>query len=250
MKSFCAAPGLADVGEGVEGAARQGRAKPRDFGQPPKQHIATLSESAHHFGNCTLRAFEGRATGLLRHVVHTGVVVHAEPHCEVDEALRPDGVAEPPAGHGVSLGPAVEQDQAVANPRIGEQALGGRLGVVDGPIDLVREQRDLGPVVEAANQGVEFNLGGAPAGGVPGAVQDDEPGRRGDSSQDVFGSQTEGRGFAKGVGDGRGTAHADDRAVDRKAGIGVEDLGARLSEAERPEEQPDLRAGQDHHVIR
>ena len=52
-----------------------------------------------------------------------------------------------------------------------------------------------------------------------------------------------------GTGTGLRAGELDHRAVDRKAGIGIEDLGARLAEHQDRHEHGRLAAGHDHHLV-
>ena len=74
------------------------------------------------------------------------------------ERLRPHREAEPPAGHGVGLGPAVEQDQPVADLGIGEQRLVREPVIGHLAVDLVRHDRDVGEAREAGDELVDLVL--------------------------------------------------------------------------------------------
>ena len=91
-----------------------------------------------------LRPFERGDAGVLRRRVDAGVAVDREPHDVLDQRLRPHREAEPPAGHGVGLGPAVEQDQPVADLGIAQEALVLAPAVEHLAVDLVRHDGDVG----------------------------------------------------------------------------------------------------------
>ncbi len=52
-----------------------------------------------------------------------------------------------------------------------------------------------------------------------------------------------------GIGNGPGAGEFDHRAVDRKAGVGIEDIGTRFAEHQDRGEHGDLAAGDDQHVV-
>ena len=80
--------------------------------------IAALEGGAHGLDR-VLRAFQRRNPGELGAGVDAGMAVDRQTLGDIDPGLRPHAVAEPPAGHGIGLGPAVEQDQAIADFLVG-----------------------------------------------------------------------------------------------------------------------------------
>jgi hypothetical protein len=94
---------------------------------------------------------------------------------KVVELARPHRIAQPPAGHGIGLGPAIEQDQPVADRGIRQQA-DMRLAVIDHlVVDLVRHDGDIGPLLQPGNELVDFGFGRDAAGGIGRRVDDDQP---------------------------------------------------------------------------
>ena len=93
----------------------------------------------------------------------------------IHPGLRPDAVAEAPAGHGVGLGPAVEQDEAIADRFIAKQAAMGLVVEDKTAIDLVRQHGRLGEVLETGNEAVELIVVDDAARWIARAVDDDQP---------------------------------------------------------------------------
>ena len=84
--------------------------------------------------------------------------------------------AEPPAGHGVGLGPAVEQDQPVADLGIAQEALVLAAAVEHLAVDLVRQDGDVRVPLEAGDEALDLLLRHGAAAGIVRAVEDDEAG--------------------------------------------------------------------------
>jgi hypothetical protein len=99
--------------------------------------------------------------------------------------------------------------------------------------------------LEAGDQAVDLRLRRHAAGRVGRAVQDDQARCRGDARQHGLGGETESLRLGQRDGHRLGAAVVDQRAVDGKARIGVEDLRARFAEHEHGEEHGDLAAGHD-----
>ena len=173
-----------------------------------------------------------------------------KPLGRIDPGFGPDAVAEAPAGHGVGLGPAVEQDGAVAQMLVGEQA-GMGFAVEQQPgINLVAQDGDMGEALQPGGERIDLGLGRHAAGRVGRAVEDDQTGPAGNLFQHLAGAEGEIPLLFQRDRHRRGAGEADHRFVDREAGVGIEDLGARLAEHHEREEHGRLAARHDEHARR
>ena len=182
--------------------------------------------------------------------VDARMAVDGEPGRVLREALRPHRVAEPPSGHGERLAPAVEEDHAVRDLGVGEEARVLAAVVDDAAVDLVAQHHDLGMLREARRELVDLALRDRPAGRVGGRVEDDEAGRGGDVGEHRVGVEGEVLALEERDRDRFRAAVLDDRLVDGKAGVGVHDFRAGLPEHEDREEHRDLAARHDHNPRR
>ena len=114
-------------------------------------------------------------------------------------------------------------------------------------IDLVAQDRDMGETLQTGGERVDLGLRRHAAGRVGRAVQDDEPCPLRDPVEHAVGAEGEVPFLGQFDRHRRRARKADDRFVDRKAGIGIEDLGARLAEHHQREEHGRLAARHDEH---
>jgi hypothetical protein len=102
---------------------------------------------------------------------------------------------------------------------------------------------------EARDQGVQLLLRHHAAGRVRRAVDDDQAGALRDLGQHLLGREREAAVLVQRDRHRLGARELDHRAVDRKAGIRVHDLGARLAEHRDREVHGDLAARHDHDAV-
>ena len=159
--------------------------------RPATTILRRRSNSATIFAVFVLRAGERGKPGILRRRIDAGIKVHRELARIVVKLARPHRIAEPPAGHGVGFRPAVEQDQPVADRRIGQQAH-VRLAVIDHVIvDLVRHHGDVGISLQSGDELVDFRLRRHAAGRIGRRIEDEEPRLRRDQLKRFLGGEGE-----------------------------------------------------------
>ncbi len=175
-----------DVGECVERALRGRATDARQAVQALDHDFAPAVELRDHPRHLVLRTLQRGKPGILRRRVDAGMQVDRELARIVVELAGPNRVAQPPAGHGIGLRPAIEQDQPVADRRIGEQAHVG-LAVIDHVVvDLVRHHRHIGKAVETGDELVDLALWRDAAGRIGRRVHDQQPGLRRDQLQSLL----------------------------------------------------------------
>src|SRR6516164_500064 len=142
------------VGESVKRAARLRAAKAGQAIEGRHDHFPALGKRFYHSVDRLTRTFERGNPGKLGRSVDAGVAVDRQPLRSTEQRLRPDPIAQPPAGHRIGLAPPVEQDHAVADRRVAEQAR--MLGAVieDLAVDLVAEDGDLRVALEPGDEPV------------------------------------------------------------------------------------------------
>ena len=161
--------GAGDVGEGVEGAGGPAQRNPGNSSRrsqitsrrasKARRMVSTLSCGP---SSAAMQACWGRRVGA-------GIGVDDELVDMGRERGGPDAVARAPAGHGIGLGPAVEQDRAVPKGVVGEQTLVAPTVEQQAGIDLVGEHRDAREALQPPGQGVELAVVDHAAGRVGGA---------------------------------------------------------------------------------
>jgi len=114
-------------------------------------------------------------------------------------------------------------------------------------IDFVAQDRDMGELRQTGGERVDLGLRRHAAGRVGRAVQDDEAGPLRDAVEHLAGAEGEVARLGQLDRHRRRARETDDRFVDRKAGIGVEDLGARLAEHHQGEKHGRFAARHDEH---
>ena len=105
----------------------------------------------------------------------------------------------------------------------------------------------MGEALQPGGERIDLGLRSHAAGRVGRAVQDHQPGPVGDPVQHLAGAEGEVPLFGQFDRHRRGAGKADDRFVDREAGVGVENLGAGLAEHHQGEEHGRLAARHDQH---
>ena len=168
----------------------------------------------------------------------------------VDERARPHREAEPPAGHGVGLGPAVEDDEPVADLGVAQEALVLAIAVEHLAVDLVRQHGDVGVPLQAGDEALHLLGRHGAAAGIVRAVEDDQAGLGRDLGQHLVGGEGELVLLQQRDRHRLGPGVLDHRAIDGEAGIGIQDLGAGLAEHQDGEEHGGLAARHDDDVVR
>src|SRR5437763_397959 len=108
------APGALHIGKGIEGAARHPARNALQRVEPIDDDLAPRLEALAEALDLVHRPGDGGKPRHLGGDIDAGMIDGDElPHM-VDEPFRPDAEAQPPAGHGKGLGPAVEDYGAVA----------------------------------------------------------------------------------------------------------------------------------------
>lgn len=116
-----AAPELRDVRKYVEGATGK-RASDADLRKPRHQEVPPGPKLRHHGVDALLGALEGRHPRPLDEGGGVGDGVGEDPVHPLHHLLGPCQIAEPPAGHGVALGEAVDGDGPLLHPGEGADA--------------------------------------------------------------------------------------------------------------------------------
>src|SRR5262249_57779080 len=108
-------------------------------------------ERGNHAMHRLARPLQRRDPGELCRSVYAGVAVDREPLGRAEQRLWPYPIAQPPAGHRIGLAPPVQQDHAVADRGVAEQA--GMLSAVieDLAVNLVAEHGDLRVTFESGD---------------------------------------------------------------------------------------------------
>ena len=117
-------------------------------------------------------------------------------------------------------------------------------------VDFVRHHRDIGMALQSDDELVDFRFRRHAAGGIGRRVENEEPRLRRDEIERFLGGEGEIVFLADRHRDRPRAGELDHRAIDRKARIGIEDVGARLAEHQDRHEHGRLAAGKDHHRVR
>ena len=241
--------GAGDVGEGIEGAARHAAAHALDVVQALHHDVAALLEALAEALDLVHRPGDRGKPRHLRGDTGAGMVDRDELLHIFDQVLRPDAETQPPAGHREGLGPAVEDDGAVAQFREAEEAHEVDAVIDLVAVDLVRQDRDIGMLRQPMRQLGDLLARDDAARRVGGRVDDDEARGRRDQREHFLGIEAEVLLLADGVGHGLGAAGARRIAIGREARIGIEDFGTRPAEHLAGEIEGHLAARHDHHLI-
>ena len=105
-------------------------------------------------------------------------------------------------------------------------------------------------VEKALHQALDLRSGHCASGGIGGRVEDDEARSRGEEGEHRLRVEREVPLLEQGNRHRPGAAPVDDRLVDGKAGVGIENLRSRLAEHGDSEEHRDLAAGDDDDAAR
>ncbi len=132
----------AQVGEGVEGAARPGR-REAQLGERPEQPAPAAIELRAHggdLGGLAQRRGERGQVGALGDRVGGAGHLGLQRDDRLDRRARPGREADAVAGHGEDLARAIQHDRALARGLAGADGAGvGRALVHQAPVDLVGE---------------------------------------------------------------------------------------------------------------
>jgi len=165
----------------------------------------------------------------------------------LDQRLWVISPAEPPAGHRIGLGEAVDDDGALGHPRERSDRR-RRLTVSNPPIDLVGHHPKIVPLGEDG-QPLQIRHGYRGAGWIGRGIEDDEPGLARDRGLDLV--EIEGAPAGQ-VGADRhrhAAAEAHHRGVDRKARVGEDHLVARRDGGQDAVEDVRLGARRDQDLL-
>ena len=119
--------------------------------------------------------------------------------------------------------------------------------VEDVGVDFVAQHDDVGPVGQPGGEAIQLLRRCRAAGRVGGAVEDDQAGALVDLAEHLLGVEGEAVLLAQRDRHGRRARVADQRFVDREAGIGVEDFRAGFAHEQDGAEHDGLGAGRDQH---
>ena len=220
--------GGTDAGEGVEGAAGE-VAGEAHLVEGVDDEIAADAILVAHVGGVGFAVLDGFEGGLLADDAGAEHRVLVDAHHGLDEFGRTAGVADAEAGHGVSLGKAVQEDGAFGHA--GQRGDADMLALEgEFRIDLVGEDDE---VVAADDVGdiQEFVAGHGAAGGIGGEVEHERLAARGDGAFEGRGGDGELVFGGAGNGDGDAVGQGDAGAVADVAGFVVDDFVAGIDDS-------------------
>ena len=188
-------------------------------------------EGLGHDSDAGLVALQRRPGGRLRDGGGIGGALGLDLFHGVDEFQGAGGIADAPAGHGIGLGHAVEDDGLVMEIRAGHQYIGERFVVEpDVLVDIVAGDDDLGIPLDNLTQGDELRAGIGGARGVGGAVDDHQAGALGDGLFQLFRRDLEALFQPRGDDDRVGVRQQHHVRVGYPVGGGDDDLVACIEE--------------------
>ena len=158
------------------------------------------------------------------------------------------GVADAPAGHGVCLGHAVDEDGAL----LGIGAEGGEAGelpsvIGQAGVDLVGDDVEVG-LLAHGGQGLQLLLAVHHAGGVGGVVEHDGLGLGGDGPLQLAGGELEVLGLGGGDHHGHAAHHLDELIVADPVGRGQDHLVAGVDQGPQSQVHQVLGTAAHHHL--
>ena len=121
-------------------------------------------------------------------------------------------------------------------------AIIGHLG-----IDFVRHDRDIGEFLESLHEFVDFSLRCHAACGIGRRIDDQQPGFRRDQGQCFLRRKGEAVFLAHRNRNGPCAGKLDHRAINRKTGIGIENICTGFAKQQDCHEHGDLASRHDHH---
>ena len=178
------------------------------------------------------------------------MAVDGKPGCVLDQGIRPHRIAEPPAGHGIGLRPAVQHNDAIFEVFVFEHADVLATVIQHPRIDFVGQYGDVRMLSETFGELVHFCAGYDAAGRVGRGVDDDQTRFRRDQAQNFFGGKRKAVFFMQRHRHGFGAGKLDHRFVNRKARVRIDDLGARLAEHQDCKKHRWFAARHDDDVVR
>ena len=185
-----------EAGEYIKGAVAGQAADAVDGIQRPVDEVMALFEGFVHFLEARLVAFQRRLGRHLGNGGGVGGALRLDLFHRLDDIRRAAGVTDAPAGHGIGLGDAVEHECAVIEGRAGvDDVAEGLLGPEDMFIHIIGGDQDVGIFQQHVPQGLELGHAVGLAGGVGGAVDDEQPGFVGDGGFELLGGDLEGLGL-------------------------------------------------------
>ena len=177
-----------DVGEHVERPLRLVAVDPRAVVQRGHHEIPAALIGDHLLGHAVLRPIERRRRGGLADGGDARGHLALHVHHRLDQALRPAGEADAPAGHGVGLGNAGDGQRAVAQLRchLGDRRM---LEAVEQQmlVHVVGHDPDMRMLDHHVGDGAQLIAGDRGAGRVVRAVQHQPFGFFRNSGVDVLG---------------------------------------------------------------
>jgi hypothetical protein len=237
--------GRPNVGEGVEGAARLHAGNAGQAVELRDREAPAPVEGGDHLVHRVLRAGQRREPRVLGGRVDAGVGIDGQTDRGVRQDPGPDPVAEAPAGHGVGLAPAVEQDHPFAQALVGQQARVAPAVVEHAAVDLVGEDRDLREIGQHGGDPLDLLGRDDAAGGIGRAVEDEQPGPGAQAGPQRLGRHGEAGRLVERQRHRIGARVADHGLVDWETRIRIGDLDPGLAEQQNGEVHGDLAAG--HH---
>ena len=238
-----------DVREEIERAPGLEAGHPRDRGQAHEAVVAAALELGDHLRDVVLGAVVGLEAGLLGDGAGVRGRVALDLGHAVDDVGRSGGEADPPAGHGVGLRHAVDDDRLLLDI-LAERGEARELEAVEDEagVDLVGDDVDV-LALHDLGQGQELVLTVSAAGRIGRVVEDEGLGRRGDRGLERLGGQEEAVLLAGRDYDGLALGQRDALGVGHPVGRGDDDLLALVDEGLDEVEEGALGPGGDDDLL-
>ena len=239
-----------DVGEEIERALRLEAGHALDRGQPHQAVVAAPLELGDHLLDLVLGAVVGLEGGLLGDRAGVRGRVALDLGHAVDDLGRPGGETDPPAGHRIGLGHAVDDDGLLLDV-FAERGEARELEVVvdEAGVDLVGDDVDVLALDDLGQRQQLFLRVGA-AGRVGGVIEDDGLGRRRDRGLERLGGQQEPVLLPRPDDDGLALGQGDALGVGHPIGGRHDDLFALVDQGLNEVEEGALRPGRDDDLLR
>ena len=211
------------IGKGIKSAARCGTGDARNAIEGRNHPVSSLAESLPHSVYIVLRTGYGGQGCPLGKGGGAGIGIDHEQLDTPGELRMHNPVTNPPAGHGIGFGKAVQNDGAVLESRDCRDGI--RLVPVDqSVIDLIRQDHYVGSFPQNRGQLLYVPASHQPSRGVAGIVEDDQlcPGR--DACPELFQIDPEIIFVQKRNRDRFAARKTDAGFIDGKTGVGIKDF--------------------------